>query len=82
MLVFLALTDLRYKNDVENKLSYNDNRIYLLIWNKMEHINDKFLMNESHKGTRVLVDKGLSINMVCKLVERRRPTISTRISIL
>ena len=43
MLVFLALTDLRYKNDVENKLSYNDNRIYLLIWNKMEHINDKFL---------------------------------------
>ena len=31
MVVFSALTDFRFKNDVEYYMSYNNNRIYLLI---------------------------------------------------
>ena len=37
--------------------------------NKMEHINDKFLINESNEGTRVLLDKGMPINMTCKIIK-------------
>jgi len=35
----------------------------------MEHINDKFLINESNLATRVLLDKGMPIDMVCKLIK-------------
>ncbi len=35
----------------------------------MEHINDQFLITESNKGTRVMLDKGMSIDIICKIVK-------------
>jgi len=35
----------------------------------MEHINDKFLMDECNAGTELLLAKGLPINTVCNVVK-------------
>jgi hypothetical protein len=35
----------------------------------MEHINDQFLMTQSNLGTRVLLDKGMPIDTIFKLVK-------------
>jgi len=33
------------------------------------HINDKFLINESNKGTKVMLEKGISIDTTCMIVK-------------
>ena len=35
----------------------------------MEHINDKFLINESNKGTKEMLEKGMPIDTICMIVK-------------
>ena len=35
----------------------------------MEHINDKFFMDECSTGTELLLTKGLPVNTICKVVK-------------
>ena len=36
---------------------------------KMEHINDKNLINECNNSVKILLNKGMPIDMVCKLIK-------------
>ena len=44
-------------------------KYYYYIIYKMEHINDKFMMNECNLFTRKMLEAGMDINRVCLIIK-------------
>ena len=42
--------------------------LYKHNYNKMEHINDKFKINECNALTRIMLEAGMDINRVCLII--------------